>query len=186
MFDKRVSGLFLWELLRLAVLELYQDGSQRLFRNALDGELQQAQFDRYKLMQSWSVESSILSMAQSDTSDHVLSLRKNMRETFEIPEEKITVEGVQVVKAIAFAIVKRAARLFGMAIQSVMLQSQLLGSAEAALEEAKRWTSRWTAVLWDTIQASKHTLERQSESWTALTSRENRGSSSVTRRTGLL
>lgn len=44
-FDKRVSGMFLWELLRLAVLELYQDGSLRLFRSTFTGELQQAQFD---------------------------------------------------------------------------------------------------------------------------------------------
>lgn len=43
-------------------------------------------------------------MAQSDTSDHLLSLRQKMREIFGIPEESITVEGPQAVQAIAFAV----------------------------------------------------------------------------------
>lgn len=38
-------------------------------------------------MQSWSVDSWILSVAQSDNTDTFLSLRQKMSETFGIPEE---------------------------------------------------------------------------------------------------
>lgn len=137
MFEKRVSGMFLGELLRLAAVELYQDGSLQLFRNPLTEDLQQAPSDGYELMRSWSVDSSILSVAQSDTTDTLLLLRRKISETFELPEERITVEDAQAVKTIAVAIGKRAARLAGMAVGSVILQGQLLGGEDGALKGAK-------------------------------------------------
>lgn len=131
MFEKRISGMFLGELLRLAVLELNQDDSLQLFRDAPTRGLE-VDSEAVKLRQSWSVNSSILSVAQSDTTDLLLSLRKKMSEAFEIPEGNITVDEAQAVKMIAFAIGRRAARLAGMAIGSVIVQGQLLGDEEEA------------------------------------------------------
>lgn len=138
MFEKRISGMFLGELLRLAVLELYGDGSLQLFRNGLPSDVQEANSEGAKLKQSWSVNSSVLSVAQADTTDTLLPLRKKISETFEIPEERITVEDAQAIKVIAFAIGKRAARLAGMAIGSVILQGQLLVSEGSGVQVDKK------------------------------------------------
>ncbi|KAK7697657.1 glucokinase [Diaporthe eres] len=112
MFEKRISGMFLGELLRLAVLELYGDG--------------------------WSVNSSVLSVAQADTTYTLLPLRKKIGEAFEIPEGRITVEDAQAVKAIAFAIGRRAAWLAGMAIGSVILQGKLLEGEGSGVQVDKK------------------------------------------------
>lgn len=138
MFEKRVSGMFLGELLRLAVLEFYPDGVLQTPRSTSTGNPQKARPGGKKLMQRWSVDSSILSVAQSDNTDTLHSLRKKMSETFEVPEEMITVQDAQVVKIISFAIGKRAARLAGMAIGSVILQSGLLGADGLILRGAKK------------------------------------------------
>lgn len=134
MFEKRVSGMFLGELLRVAVLELYQDGLLQPLRSTPAGNLQQAQSGRNNLMQNWSVDSWILSMAQSDTTDTFLSLHKKMSETSRIPEERIRTEEAQAVKMISLAIGRRAVRLAGMEIGSVILQGRLLGAEGSALK----------------------------------------------------
>lgn len=138
MFEKRVSGMFLGELLRLAILDLYRDGPTQLFGKTLTDGMRQAERDGTKLGQRWSVNSSILSVAQSDTSWALLPLRRKISETFGINEGSITVEEAQAVKVIASAIGRRAARLAGMAIGSVILQGQLLGAEEEALVGAKK------------------------------------------------
>lgn len=138
MFEKRASGMFLGELLRLAVLELYKDGSLKICWNTPNRDLQKSRSRVDKLTQSWSVDSSILSVAQSDTTDTLHYLRKKMSKAFEIPEEMITVEDAQVVKIISFAIGKRAARLAGTAIGSTILQGRLLGAEGLALKGPKK------------------------------------------------
>jgi hexokinase len=61
-------------------------------------------------------------------------LATKIHESFGIPEENISVEDAQVVKVIAHAIGTRAAKLAGMAIGAVIIQSRLLDPtlAEAA------------------------------------------------------
>lgn len=103
MFEKRISGMFLGELLRLAVLELYEDGSLQPFRNRPPSSFQDPVLEGANLRQSWSVDSSILSVAQSDSTDTLLSLREKISETFDIQEKRMTVEDAQAVKVIASA-----------------------------------------------------------------------------------
>ncbi|KAI9766338.1 MAG: glucokinase [Geoglossum simile] len=123
MFEKRVSGLFLGELLRIAILAMHKDLEIGLFQNS---STTTAVNDKSPLHRRWAVDSSILSIAEADNSDGLVTLREKIEESLSIPATRICVEDAQAVKVIAHAIGKRAARLAGMAIGAVVLQSQRL------------------------------------------------------------
>lgn len=84
------------------------------------------------------MDCSILSVANPDTSDVLISLRRKTSEIIESRNERITVEGTQVVKMIASAIGRRASRLAGLATGWVILQIQLLGAEAAAMQHCKK------------------------------------------------
>ncbi|KAK7962793.1 hexokinase hxk2 protein [Apiospora aurea] len=108
MFEKRVSGMFLGELLGLAVLDLCSDDQVRLFRNFDSRDLAVAK--------RWSVDSSIVSVAEADNSTGLSVLSQKISDTLGIPEDYVIAEDAQAVKLIAHAIGTRAARLAGMAV----------------------------------------------------------------------
>ncbi|KAI2616288.1 glucokinase glkA [Hypoxylon sp. NC1633] len=121
MFEKRVSGMFLGELLRLAILDLDSDESAKWFRASGVG----CGFDSSTpLHRRWAVDSSILSVAELDNSESLLTLRNKIHLSLGIRKEYISEEDARAVKIIARAIGTRAARLAGMAIGSVIIQSQ--------------------------------------------------------------
>ncbi|KAK8000628.1 hypothetical protein PG990_013228 [Apiospora arundinis] len=123
MFEKRVSGMFLGELLRLAVLEIYRDSQVKLFGDFIADDL--------ALAKRWSVDSSIVSVAESDDSTALSVLSQKIYDTFGIPEDFVTPEDAQAVKVIAHGIGTRAARLAGMAVGSVIKQGRLLDAKSA-------------------------------------------------------
>lgn len=110
--------MFLGELLRLAVLDLSRDEEVQLFKGFLIRDI--------GLTERWSVDSSILSVAESDNSRDLTVLRHNISHTFGTPEEHVALEDAQAVKLIAHGIGTRAARLAGMAVGSVIVQGHLL------------------------------------------------------------
>ncbi|KAI1423686.1 glucokinase glkA [Xylaria sp. FL1777] len=124
MFEKRTSGMFLGELLRLVVLELYCDEHLKLFR----GHRQSALYPNptMGLWRRWSVDASILSTAEVDDSDTLDTLRNKISSTFGIEIEMISDEDALAVKLIAIAIGRRGARLAGTAVGSVIVQSGIL------------------------------------------------------------
>ncbi|KAI6081473.1 glucokinase [Hypoxylon rubiginosum] len=142
MFEKRVSGMFLGELLRLAVLQVYYDDGLGLFRDDT-GKSNTDDFNRgAPLHTRWKVDSSILSVAEADNSELLPALREKIHVSFGVPRDSVSVRDAQVVKIIAHAIGTRAARLAGMAVGSVIVQSQLLDETHhvAAGLEATRET----------------------------------------------
>ncbi|KAK8123008.1 hypothetical protein PG984_011678 [Apiospora sp. TS-2023a] len=118
MFEKRVSGMFLGELLRLTLLDLWKDEAGQVFRGFPITET--------TLTSRWSVDSSILSVAETDNSTALLALRHNISQIFGVPEEHVALEDAHVVKLIAHGIGTRAARLAGTAVGSVIIQGGLL------------------------------------------------------------
>ena len=117
MFEKRVSGMFLGELLRSAIEGVYDDPSIRLFADYRRGDTFLA------LRTPWSVDVSILSVAEFDESEDLRSLKCKIESTFGFPASAITLDDAIVVQKIARAIGRRAARLAGTAIGAVILQS---------------------------------------------------------------
>lgn len=125
MFEKRVSGMFLGELLRIAILAMSTDPEIKLFYDHDSGAATTIH-ENSPLHTRWSVDSSILSVAEADNSSDLALLRQKIEESLDIVSTSISVEDAQAVKVIAHAIGKRAARLAGMAIGAVVLQSQRL------------------------------------------------------------
>lgn len=113
-FEKRMSGPFLGELLRRSVEKMYDDPKLGLFPNYKRNDKNLA------LRNRWSVESSMLTIAEgSDTK----ALTKKIEEIFGFPSWAITLQDARAVQMVARAIGRRAARLAGMAIGAVILQS---------------------------------------------------------------
>ncbi|KAI1353593.1 glucokinase glkA [Xylaria sp. FL0043] len=124
MFEKRTSGMFLGELLRLAILELYCDEHLKLFQGRRQGEMDQE--PTVSLWHRWSVDASILSTAQADNSDTLDTLRSKISSSFGIESGIISIEDALAVKHVANAIGRRGARLAGTAVGSVIIQSGIL------------------------------------------------------------
>ncbi|KAI0869543.1 hypothetical protein GGS24DRAFT_478468 [Hypoxylon argillaceum] len=124
MFEKSTSGMFLGELLRLVILELYCDEHLQLFQRHHQNGLNLD--PNVGLWHRWSVDASILSMAEADDSDGLDSLRNKISSTFGIALEGISAEDALAVKLIANAIGRRGARLAGTAAGSVIVQSGIL------------------------------------------------------------
>ncbi|KAI0910197.1 glucokinase glkA [Ustulina deusta] len=127
MFEKRVSGMFLGELLRLVILELYRDEHLKLFQGCRQSTLNLD--PSVGLWHHWSVDASILSAAEADDSDALDTLRGKISSTFGIASENISAEDARTVKLVANAIGRRAARLAGTAVGSVIVQSGILGQS---------------------------------------------------------
>ena len=127
MFEKRVSGMFLGELLRTILARLHNDPAVRLFAG-LDANSGRKTGDQIPLFTRWTVDSSILSVAGLDETDDLAMLRQKIFDVLGVPSPATKIEDAQIVKIIAHAIGKRAARLGGMALGAVVAKTEQLGS----------------------------------------------------------
>lgn len=117
MFEKRISGIFLGELLRLVVEKLYDDPSVDLFPNYKRND------KSLTLRNRWTVDNSIMAVAETDRSMDLNKLKDKIALTFGFPAWAIKLEDVQAVRDVSKAIGRRAARLAGVAVGAVILQS---------------------------------------------------------------
>lgn len=147
MFEKRVSGMFLGELLRLSLLSLDANPNIGLFCGRNDESPKNIPPIDAKeisvLYTKWGIDSSILSIAEKARSDFLEPLRKAIAEIFKVSEARVSLADAKAVKIIAHAIGKRAARLSGMATAAVILQAgnfstlPLERKAETAIKDEK-------------------------------------------------
>ncbi|KAI4232194.1 MAG: hypothetical protein LQ349_005159 [Xanthoria aureola] len=127
MFEKRVSGMFLGELLRTILAKLQNDPVVQLF-DGLDTNSGREPGHQIPLFTRWTVDSSILSVAEFDETGDLAFLRQKISEVLGVPSPLTRIEDAQIVKLIAHAIGKRAARLGGMALGAVVVKTEQLGS----------------------------------------------------------
>ncbi|RFU34054.1 hypothetical protein B7463_g2279, partial [Scytalidium lignicola] len=125
MFEKRISGMFLGEILRIVLLSMVQDPNVPLFTdtNSSQNDLRSTTTiaENSPLYQQWAVDSSILSIAEGDHTVGLRALRLEIGKSLGVSAPSI--EDAQAVKDIAHAIAKRAARLAGVAIAGVVLHT---------------------------------------------------------------
>lgn len=108
MLEKRVSGLYLGELLRLAILRLLRTGSLHMW------------FDNSSAInQQWGIDSSFLSQLANDDTDEkaVPTVSDTLSAT------NVTPEDVACIRLVSAAIARRAARLAGASIAAIVIQS---------------------------------------------------------------
>lgn len=116
MFEKRISGMFLGEILRIALVSMVQNTSISLFHNPESTVSSTA-----PLFTKFAVDSAILSMAEEDTTSDLSKLIPFIQKDLGVPSPSL--EDAQAVKTIAHAIALRAARLSGAAIGATVIHT---------------------------------------------------------------
>lgn len=142
MFEKRVSGMFLGEILRRAILAMITDGKTELFSdessktNDIHSTCTIA--DDSPLYKQWGVDSSFLSIAHGDQSQGYRITRQALSKDLGV--DAASSEDAEAIKIIAEAIGRRSARLSAVAIGAVIIATGnlTLTAGEAIDDEQKQ------------------------------------------------
>ncbi len=123
MFEKRVSGMFLGEIVRRAVITLLNDPDVPLFRAATSAENNlhtTTNIDPSSaLYTQWGIDTSFLSIAHGDDSPGLRITRQALDTQYGV--SAASAEDAAAVKTIASAVGRRAARLSAVAIAAVII-----------------------------------------------------------------
>lgn len=124
-FEKRVSGMFLGEIVRLAVVDLYENPSVSLFKqvdSSANGPKTTTRVgDGSGLLKQWGLDSSLMSTAAADSTPELSTLRQELESQLQI--RSASVEDAQAFRDIAGAVGRRAARLSAVALAGIVIQS---------------------------------------------------------------
>lgn len=128
MFEKRVSGMFLGEILRRALLSLLKDKSVPLFSdddsNQNDVHSTTNVASDSPLYKQWGLDTSFLSITSGDNSAGLKVTRQTLDKDYGVTAA--SAEDAEAVRLIAAAIGKRAARLSAVAIAAIVLATNAL------------------------------------------------------------
>lgn len=162
LLEKRIAGMYLGEIFRLAVVKLVEDEIpifrerngipvlsflQRIIscctswrkdsrRNILD------EFKSTLLFKPWSLDSEVLSVLEADQSKDLLDSRKYLLQVLGVPSVKKS--DAHALKTIAHAIGRRSARLGGVGIGAIILHIEILSknpdgsNSQLSTEKLKR------------------------------------------------
>lgn len=134
MFEKRVSGMFLGEILRRALLSLYNhpDENVPLFKDANSSTNDTSSTTNVPqesaLFKQWGLDTAFLSVVEADKSDRLRITKQTLGKDLDIHAP--STEDCEAVKIIVHAIGRRAARLAAVAIGSVVISSGKLKEDE--------------------------------------------------------
>lgn len=125
MFEKRVSGMFLGEILRRALLSLLRDFDVPLFAdehsNQNDIHSTTNVAPDSPLYKQWGLDSSFLSITTGDSSNGLKVTRQTLDQDYGV--SAASAEDAEAVRLIASAIGKRAARLSAVAIAAIIIST---------------------------------------------------------------
>ena len=125
MFEKRVSGMFLGEILRRAMLALTKDPKCQLFKdeNSSTNDIRSTTTiaEDSALYKQWGVDTSFLSIVQADTTHGLQVTRQTLSRDLGI--EAASTEDAEAVRLLVNAIGKRAARLSAVALSGVIIST---------------------------------------------------------------
>ena len=125
MFEKRVSGMFLGEILRRALLVLVNNPNVQLFKdgNSSSNEMHTTTTisEDSALYSQWGIDTSFLSVVEEDHSPSLQIVRQALEKDLGV--DSASVEDAEAVKALVSAIGKRSARLSAVAIGAVVIKS---------------------------------------------------------------
>ncbi|OAL48509.1 hypothetical protein IQ07DRAFT_491696, partial [Pyrenochaeta sp. DS3sAY3a] len=123
LFEKRISGMYLGEILRLVILALYNDHC--IFST---GDISMSS----NLYLRGSLESSLLSDLEGDFEPNLVRSRLRIKEWIGIPE--VSLEEARAIRLIAKAIAQRAARLSAVALAAIIVQTKCLAGCEKSAQ----------------------------------------------------
>lgn len=124
-FEKRISGMFLGEIVRLAIVDMINTGKTTLFedRNSSTNDWATTTNvpSKSSLFTQWGLDTAIMSVAAADNTPELATLRQELERVLYIYTPSL--EDAQAFKAIANAVARRAARLSAVAIGAIALHS---------------------------------------------------------------
>ena len=125
MFEKRISGMFLGEILRRAILALIKDPEVPLFadNDSTQNDLQTTSGINHDspLYKQWGLDTSFLSTASGDSTSGLRLTRQALNRDLGI--HAASAEDAEAVKALSTAIGRRSARLAAVAIGATIIRS---------------------------------------------------------------
>lgn len=134
MFEKRVSGMFLGEILRLALVGLLKDPKVPLFKdeNSADNDVHSTTqiHEGTPLFKQWGIDTSFLSICAGDTSVGHRMLRQTLDKDYGV--SAVSAEDAEAVREIAAAVGRRAARLAAVALAAIAITSGRLDTSSGA------------------------------------------------------
>lgn len=125
MFEKRISGMFLGEILRRAILSLVKDPKIQFFKDenssSNDGRSTTTIAENSALYQQWGIDTSFLSVVQGDQSAGLKITKQALERDLGI--DAASSEDAEAVKVLVNAIGKRSARLSAVALGAIVINS---------------------------------------------------------------
>ncbi|KAI4119325.1 MAG: hypothetical protein LQ345_000762 [Seirophora villosa] len=125
MFEKRVSGMFLGEVLRRAILGMIKDGRTELFKDESSGTNDIHSTctiaEDSPLYRQWGIDTSFLSIAHEDQSQGYRITRQALSKDLGV--DAASSEDAEAIKIMVEAIGKRSARLSAVAIGAVIIST---------------------------------------------------------------
>ncbi|OTA99982.1 hypothetical protein M426DRAFT_66716 [Hypoxylon sp. CI-4A] len=125
MFEKRVSGMFLGEIVRLVIVDMLKNKDISLFRDENSSQNDWKSTTTIApdsgIFKQWGLDSSIMSIAASDSTPDYSSLRQELEKELQVYAASL--EDALAFKNVAYAVGRRAARLSAVALGAVVLQS---------------------------------------------------------------
>lgn len=123
MFEKRVSGMFLGEILRHAILALIKDPKAELFSDDHSGknELHSTTSiaEDSALYKQWGLDTSFLSIVAADSTSDLRVVRQTLSKDLSV--DAASAEDAEAVKLLVNAIGKRSARLSAVAMAAIVI-----------------------------------------------------------------
>ncbi|KAK2807743.1 hypothetical protein FQN50_005285 [Emmonsiellopsis sp. PD_5] len=115
MFEKRISGMFLGEILRLALLDMASNPAVNLFN------LDTSKSNNSPLHTPWGIDTSFLSTVKADHSPSLSTTQAKIQTDLSIPNPSPA--DCRAVKILVHAIGKRAARLSAVALAAIIIST---------------------------------------------------------------
>lgn len=139
MFEKRVSGMFLGEILRRVILSLIKEPNNQLFKDessaSNDIHSTTTIAEDSALYKQWGIDTSFLSVAHADQSVGFKLTRQELERKLGV--DAASAEDAEAVKILVEAIGKRSARLSALALGAVVISTgSLQKSSKAEAGEA--------------------------------------------------
>jgi hexokinase len=136
MFEKRISGMYLGEILRRSIVSLLKNKNVALFsdENSSLNELHTTTNinSDSPLFKTWGLDSSFLSHTSGDNTDGLQITRQAIERDMGVDAPSI--EDAQTIQKIAKAIGRRAARLSAVAVGAIVISSGKLAGSDEVID----------------------------------------------------
>lgn len=119
MFEKRVSGMFLGEILRRALLAMHNNPDLGLFKASKSSSVSLPSDSLF--YRQWGLDTSLLSQVEADTSKDFVKVKAALKDHLKI--ENPSDAECEAVKIVVHAIGKRAARLSAVPMAAILIHT---------------------------------------------------------------